>query len=125
LSRRCGCGRSLALLAFSALTGVEVCVVLHPDPGVRGVRGLVVGDFRNCLLVRKRGGSRVCVLKRGGLFAFKVGEGCWLLLRGEEITGSPAERVRALEKGKGVRRLVRACEERRYTGCEAPGEDLQ
>ena len=121
--RSCG-WRELLAAAYGALVGTEVCVVLHLDPGLRGLRGVVVGDFEKCLLVKAFGGRRVCVLKPGGLFAFKAGEGCWLLLRGEEITGSPSERVRALEKGKGVRWLVRASEERRYTGCEAAGEDL-
>jgi ribonuclease P protein subunit POP4 len=104
------------LLAFSALTGLEVCIILHPDPGLRGLKGRVVGDLPYCLVVKASDGRRLCVLKRGGLFAFKAGA-CWLLLRGEEIIGSPAERVRALEKGKGVRSLVRSGEERRYTGC--------
>jgi len=125
VGRRGGCSaRDVVLAAFSALTGLEMCVVLHSDAGLRGLRGRVVGDLPRCLVVRGSDGRRRCILKRGGLFAFKLGEGCWLLLRGEEITGSPAERVRALEKGKGVRRLVRTREERGYTGCSASGEDL-
>jgi ribonuclease P protein subunit POP4 len=122
---RRGCGsRELVLAAYGALTGLEVCVVVHSDPGLRGLRGRVVGDFQRCLLVATGDGGRRCVLKHSGLFAFKLGPRCWLLLRGEEITGSPSERVRALGKGKGVRWLVRAGEKRRYSGCEAAGEDL-
>ncbi len=122
--RGCPSLRDLLLLAYGALAGREVCVVLHPDPGLRGLRGRVVEDRARCLRVLPvDGGEPRCVVK-SGLFAFKAGRGCWVLLRGEELVGTPSERLRMLEKGKGVRWLVRARKERGYTGCEAAGEDL-
>ncbi len=81
-------------------------------------------ETRNCILVEGPDARRRCVEKRGALLAFKQGPGAWVLVRGEEILGPLWERLRRLERGKGVVELVRAGEERRYTGCEASGEDV-
>ena len=121
MKRRSGSWR----VFFTPLEGREVCILLHPDPGLRGVRGRVLLEKRRCLLVEEAaGGRRLCVLKSGGLFLFKLEGLGWVLVRGEELQGLLWERLRRLEKGKGVVWLVRAGEERRYTGCEAPGEDV-
>ncbi len=110
-------------LAFSPLTGLEVCICFHPSRGLRGICGRVLLDRPRCLLI-EAGGRRLCVLKKGGLFAFKLGRRGWVLVRGEEIAGSPAERLRRLEKGKGVGWVVRAVKSRGYTRCEAAREDV-
>ncbi len=121
--RGCPGLREFLLLVLSPLTGREVCVLLHPDPYVRRLRGRVVAETSRCLIVEDPEGARRSLTKVG-LFAFKLGPRCWAVLRGEEILGSPAERLKRLER-KGVGWLVRARQKRGYTGCEASGEDVQ
>jgi ribonuclease P protein subunit POP4 len=117
-------GHSSWALFFGPLTGLHVCICFHPDPSLRHLCGLVVLEKPRCLIVESADGRRRCVLKRGGLFAFKLGSGGWALVRGEEVLGSPGERLRRLEKGKGVGWLVRASKRRGYTWCKAAREDL-
>ncbi len=122
--RRGGGGRPPWLILYTPLEGLEVCILIHPDPSLRGLRGRVVLETRRCLVVEFGGSRRRCVEKRGALLAFKQGSGGWVLVRGEEILGSLWERLKRLEKGRGVVWLVGSGEERRYTGCEPAGEDL-
>ena len=101
-------------LPFHELIGLRVQVLVHPDPGLAGLEGTVVDETANALLVRSGEGRTRLVLKRGALFLFTLPDGSHVVLRGEDIVGPPAERLKRLEKGRGVARLVRSAKHR-YT----------
>ncbi len=101
-------------LPFHELIGLKVRVLVHPDPTVSGVEGVVVDETAKTFVLEVEGGRRIRVLKEGALFEFTLPGGKRVVLKGESVLGSPAERVKRLEKGRGVARLV-AGAKRRYT----------
>jgi ribonuclease P protein subunit POP4 len=111
-------------IVFHTLVGLRVRILLSTDPGLRAVEGVVVEETRNSLLVRTGEGRILRVLKRNSIFLFQLPSGEWVWVRGEEITGSPAERIKRLARYRGVGWLVREGEKRRYTRPQAAGENL-
>jgi len=111
-------------IIFHNLIGLRVRVLLHPDPGLRGLEGVVVDETSRTLLVETSSGRRVRVLKDSSMLLFQLPDGDWVLVYGEEISGDPAERLKRLEKLRGVRWLVRRAEKHRHPWSKAPGEDL-
>ncbi|ABM81138.1 ribonuclease P protein component 1 [Hyperthermus butylicus] len=102
-------------IVFHSLIGLRARVLATSDPGLRGLEGVVVEETRHSLVVETRDGRRVRVLKANSIFLFQLPGGSWVVVRGEEIAGSLAERVKRLGRLKGVGWLVRAGEKRRYT----------
>ncbi len=111
-------------IVFHTLVGLRVRILVSADPSLKGVEGVVVEETRNSLVVRRDDGRVIRVLKRNSIFLFQLPGGEWVWVRGEEITGSPAERIKRLARYRGVGWLVREGEKRRYTGSQASGEDL-
>ncbi len=107
---------------FHVLVGLEVCILSHPDPGLVGLCGIVVEETARTLVV-EAGGRRVRVTKRDAMFEFRVGRES-VIVEGELIVGRWSERLKRLEKGRGlvVRYVLR--ERRWYTRREAPREDV-
>ncbi len=100
-------------IPFHELIGLKIHVLSHPDPALVGIAGIVVEETKNTLVV-STGDRCIRVIKHHGLFLFKL-HGTSVVLRGEEILGDPAERLKRLEKTRGVRWLVRKGKERRYS----------
>lgn len=109
---------------FHVLLGLEACILLSQDPSLVGRCGVIVDESARTLVLETGEGRRIRVLKRGTVFAFRVG-GEWVVVEGELIVGRVDERLKRLEKGRGlvVRYVVR--EKRWYTWDKAPGEDMQ
>lgn len=112
------------LLFYTPLEGLEVCVLFHPDPTLRCLCGVVLLEKARCIVVGVEDRGRLCVLKKGGLFLFNLEPLGWLLVRGEELVGVVSERLRRLERGKGVKGFVRPGEKYRRAWCRAAGNHV-
>ena len=110
-------------IVFHTLTGLRARILSTTDPTLQGVEGVVVEESKNSIVIEVNG-RRVRVLKAKTIFLFQLPGGEWVWVRGEEITGSPAERVKRLARYRGVGWLVREGEKRRYTRAQAPRENL-
>jgi ribonuclease P protein subunit POP4 len=73
------------------LIGLQVAIVGSADPSLVGVRGLVVDETRNTLLVEASGREKR-VPKRGARFRFEVQGG--VEVDGDEILFRPEDRVK-------------------------------
>lgn len=109
---------------FTAIVGLEVCIIFHPSRSLRGLCGRIVRETRNYIVLETKNNRRLQISKKGGLFLFKLGENQCFLVRGEEISGTLAERLKRLERGKGVTRLVRTSKKRWNPGCKTAGESV-
>ena len=112
-------------IVFHTLVGLKIRVLLHPDPGLRALEGTVLLETRRGLLVRRASGGDAWVSKANAIFLVQLPDGTWVVVRGEEIPGVQPERLRRLERYKGVGWLVRAGEKRRYTWRQPTREDMQ
>jgi ribonuclease P protein subunit POP4 len=110
-------------LAFHELIGLRVRVLVYPDSKLKGVEGLVVDETSETLVVGVHG-RKLRLLKRNALFEFTLPDGSRVVLRGEDIIGAPAERVKRLEKARGVSKLV-ASAKHRYTWAEATRKSMR
>ncbi|KSW12363.1 ribonuclease P [Pyrodictium occultum] len=110
-------------IIFHTLVGLRARVLLHPDPGLRGVEGRILLETRRGLLL-EADGRRLWVSKANAIFLIQLPGGSWVVVRGEEIRGVQSERLKRLERSKGVGWLVRAGEKRRYTWGQPSGEDV-
>ncbi|AEM39522.1 Ribonuclease P, Rpp29 [Pyrolobus fumarii 1A] len=108
---------------FHVLVGLEVCVLSHPDPAMVGRCGVVIDETARTLVLRDKSGKVFRVTKRDAIFEFRVGR-VSVIAEGELIVGRVEERLKRLEKGRGlvVRYVLR--EGRWYTRVEAPGENV-
>ncbi len=79
-------------LPYHNLVGLEVEVLEHPNTKVRGVKGLVVDETKNTLLIDV-GGKRVRVMK-DGILLFKLPDGTKVRIYGERIKGRPWDRLK-------------------------------
>jgi len=76
------------------LIGLEVEVLDHSDRGLVGLRGRVVWETRNTLIVESSG-RELTIPKQYGVFSFKLpNSGYVVKLLGDEILRRPEERVK-------------------------------
>jgi len=73
------------------LIGLQVAILRSPDPSLVGVRGLVVDETRNTLVV-EAGGREKRVAKEGTRFRFDVDGG--VEVDGAEILYRPEDRTK-------------------------------
>ncbi len=73
------------------LIGLQVAILRSPDPSLVGVRGLVVDETRNTLVV-EAGGREKRVPKEGARFRFDVQGG--VEVDGDEILFRPEDRTK-------------------------------
>jgi len=76
------------------LTGLRVKVLWHPDPGIRGLEGLVLLETDRSLLIATDSGRKVRILKEGSLLSVEAPGLGYIRVRGEEVLGDPLERVK-------------------------------
>ena len=100
-------------LVFHELIGLRIKVLTYPDPSVSGVEGVIKEETAKTLVVETEKGRRVRLFKQNLLAVVQLPSGERVVLKGEDVLGAPAERVKRLERGRGVARLV-ASAKRRY-----------
>ncbi len=110
---------------FHVLVGLPACVLLSQDPSLVGRCGVVVEETARTLVLEESDGRRIRVQKRGSVFEFRVGRVA-VVVEGELIVGRVDERLKRLEKGRGlVVRYVLREKQGWYTRDRAPAEDVQ
>jgi len=81
------------------LIGLDVEVVRASNPSQVSIRGRVVDESRNTLLIQ-RGDARKRVAKQAAVFRFKLPDGTAVEVEGSAIVGRPEDRVkRKLKRG--------------------------
>lgn len=75
------------------LIGLEVTVLDHSSKSFVGIRGKVVWETKNMLIIEKDG-REVMVPKLYGRFSFKLPSGSTVVIEGGEVLGRPEERPR-------------------------------
>jgi len=70
-----------------------VSVFSSPNLSEVGIKGRVVYETRNCLII-ERGDRRSLIAKSGRLFLFRVDDGSSVLVLGDRLVGRPEERVK-------------------------------
>jgi len=71
--------------------GLEVEVLVAPDPSLKGMRGTVVDETRNTFVVRGDGKDRR-IPKQGARFGFTADGG--FVISGDEIPFRPEDRIK-------------------------------
>ena len=86
-------------LASHPLIGLKARVLSYPDPQVRGVEGVIVGDNRRTLVI-DTGRREVLILKAHSVLLVEIpGEG-WVRVKGELLTGTPPDRAKRMLRGR-------------------------
>ncbi len=83
---------------LTCLVGKEIEVVTHADPSISGLKGRVVLDSKNTLLIKTRDNRYRLVLKKHGVFRIHLSPGRTLIINGEIIVGTIPERIKKYAK---------------------------
>ena len=82
---------------YHELIGLYVKVVKHNDESLIGVKGRVVDETKNLLIIASKGRLKK-VLKKGGVFLFMLPAGRKVEVEGEKILARPEDRVKLIRK---------------------------
>ncbi|MGC8566177.1 MAG: ribonuclease P protein component 1 [Caldisphaera sp.] len=82
-------------ILYHELIGLDVFIVKHLDPSLEGIKGKVVYETRNTILIRCGDKDKI-VLKSGGKFKFYLDDGKEILVNGDDIIGLPEDRVKRI-----------------------------
>lgn len=75
------------------LIGLKACVVKSKQPNYKGIRGIVIDETRNSLVIRHKNESKV-ILKNICVFHFTLPDGKVVEIDGNAILGRPEDRLR-------------------------------
>ncbi len=84
-------------LPFHELIGLNVEVIEHPTESIKGLKGRVIDETRNTLLIESNG--KVKRVLKLGYFKFQLPDGNEVVLEGWRIKGRPEERLKRFLKG--------------------------
>ncbi|HDM23623.1 ribonuclease P protein subunit [archaeon] len=85
-------------IAQHELIGLEVEVIESSHPNLIGVKGKVIDETKNLLILELKNGRRVKVPKSICVFRFFISEKHRIVVKGEEIAKSPDERLKKCVK---------------------------
>ncbi|AKG39102.1 MAG: ribonuclease P protein component 1 [Infirmifilum sp.] len=77
------------------LIGLQVEVVEASNPSLIGIKGLVLDETKNTLLIGEPGGKKRKVIKHQAYFLFELPDGTRVMVDGRYLVGRPAERLKA------------------------------
>ena len=83
-------------LPYHELIGLQVLIKDHTDPTLVNVRGKVINETRNTLVIETEGNRRIIVPKLGGTFLFEIPKYGFVSIEGDTLIGRPEERLRRL-----------------------------
>lgn len=76
------------------LIGLPVEVVEAENPSLVGIRGLVLDETKNTLVIGEPGGAKKVVLKFQATFLFSLPDGTRVRVDGKYLVGRPEERLK-------------------------------
>jgi len=79
---------------FHELIGLEVSVNDHVDTSLKGVRGRVIDETKNMIVVLTDDGRELKIPKHGGKFTFKLPRTLKVEVLGDLIIGRPEDRLK-------------------------------
>jgi len=85
-------------LRYHELIGLRVRVLRHLDPGLSGLEGRVVWETERALVVEAPERGRLLILKSGALLAFHIPGWGSVVVPGDELLGTPVDRVKRLRR---------------------------
>ncbi len=85
-------------IIFHELIGLRVEVVSHSDPSLIGIKGTIVDETRNTLIIKTPRGERKRILKLYGVFKLYLDDGVEVVIDGSSILGRPEERLKRILK---------------------------
>jgi len=81
-------------IAYHELIGLEVMVKDHTSKSFVGMKGRVIDETMNTLVIVNSRGSKKIVPKSGGVFLFKLGDHLTVEVKGDWIMGRPEDRMK-------------------------------
>ncbi len=76
------------------LIGLDVIVVNSTNPLQRGIKGNIVDETRNTIIIETERGRKI-IMKKGARFRVKLGDG-YVDITGNEINYRPQERIKKI-----------------------------
>jgi ribonuclease P protein subunit POP4 len=76
------------------LIGLEAEVIDSPNKCLVGIKGLILDETRNTLLLGEPGGSKKRVLKHLAVFRIKLPDGTVVRVDGRVLVGAPEDRLK-------------------------------
>ncbi len=81
-------------ITYSKLIGREIEIENHPDPTIKGLRGKVIDETMNTLVIRTPKGDKI-IFKKGSLIRIYLHD-YTIKVYGDSLVGRPEERVKQL-----------------------------
>ena len=81
-------------MAKFPLIGLEVLVTNSKNPSVLGVRGTIINETKNTLVIETTEGKKTFIKNQVTLKVMKSGE----IIKGTKIVGRPEERIKSKVK---------------------------
>lgn len=82
------------------IIGLDVLIKKSADPTLRNLKGRVVDETKNMLIIRLVDGRKVKVNKKICVFRFKLPDGTLVEVDGVKIIGRPEDRIKKFIKRK-------------------------
>lgn len=86
--------RSKKNIMYHELIGLEIMVKDHTSKSFLGIKGKVIDETMNTLVIMDNKGNRKVVPKVGGVFLFKLGDHHTVEVKGDRIMGRPEDRLK-------------------------------
>jgi len=86
--------RSKKNIVYHELIGLEIAVKDHTSKSFLGIKGKVIDETMNTLVIMDNKGNRKVVPKVGGVFLFKLGDHHTVEVKGDRIMGRPEDRLK-------------------------------
>jgi len=86
--------RSKKNIVYHELIGLEIMVKDHTSKSFLGIKGKVIDETMNTLVIMDNKGNRKVVPKVGGVFLFKLGDHHTVEVEGDRIMGRPEDRLK-------------------------------
>ncbi len=91
--------RTPANIIYHELIGLKARIISYPDPNLKGVEGVIVGETRRTILL-KTGDKRIRLVKMHLLLEVEIPGYGWTRVKGELLTGTPQDRAKRILRGR-------------------------
>ncbi|MHA1238728.1 MAG: ribonuclease P protein component 1 [Candidatus Odinarchaeia archaeon] len=82
------------------LIGLNVYVKSSSDPCIKGVRGKIIDETKNMIIILREDGKKTMVSKKGSVFRLRLPDGTLVEIEGQKIVGRPEDRIKKFVKRK-------------------------